>query len=176
MTFDRPILIGVMFLAILLLVFILVLPEYNTFKQLQVQLGEKRAEYVAQHDHYAAIDKVYDDLQARKDDIAKIDEALSSDPALGKTVYFLQEVAQKNGLIVKNLFLSKGSSNESNTGVKTSKEISFSIDLLGNYPSLGSFISSLEDSSRIFEITSISFGSKEGPPYNFSLQIKTYSY
>ena len=176
MTFDRPIIIGVMLLAILLLVFILVLPEYNTFKQLQVQLGEKRAEFAAQHDHYAAIDKVYDDLQNRKDDIAQIDEALSSDPALGKTVYILQEVAKKNGLIVKNLFLSKGSSSDNNAGVKTAKEISFSLDLLGNYPSLGSFMQSLENSSRIFEITSISFGTQNEPPYSFSLQIKTYSY
>jgi Tfp pilus assembly protein PilO len=176
MTFDRPIFIGVMLVAILLIVFILVLPEYDNFKQLQAQLGEKRAEYVAQHDHYAAIDKVYDDLQVRKDDIAKIDEALSSDPALGKTVYLIQEVAQKSGLIVKNLFLSQGSSKESVAGAKSSKEISFSVDLLGNYPSLGSFIRSLEDSSRIFEITSISFGTQSEPPYNFSLQIKTYSY
>jgi len=176
MTFDRPIVIGVMMLAILLLVFILVLPEYNTFKQLQTQLGEKRAEYIAQHDHYAAIDKVYDDLQNREDDIAKIDEALSSDPALGKTVYLLQDVAQKNELIVKNLFLSKGSSNESGSTAKTTQEISFSVDLLGNYQSLGSFLKALEESSRIFEVTSISFGTQDEPPYNFSLQIKTYSY
>ncbi len=176
MTLDRPIAIGLIVIIILLLVFFLVMPEYNTFKKLQSQLGEKMAEYVAQHDYYAAIDKIYYDLENRKSDIGKIDDALSSDPNLGKTVYYLQETAKKNGLIVKSLFLSKSAQGGTASKGATTKEITFSLDLLGGYPSLEGFMIALEDSSRIFEVTSISFGTQSGPPYNFSLQVKTYSY
>ncbi|MFA6190373.1 MAG: type 4a pilus biogenesis protein PilO [Candidatus Staskawiczbacteria bacterium] len=176
MTIDRTIAIGLIVIIILSLVFFLVVPEYNKFKQLQAELSEKRGEYAYQHDYYANIDKVYADLQSRKDDIAKIDTALTSDPNLGQTVYSLQEMANNSGLIIKNLFLSKSSGGSNDSSNKTVKEIIFSISLLGNYPSLGGFLISLENSSRIFEITSISFGSNSEPPYDFNLQIKTYSY
>lgn len=181
MTIDRPITIALILFIILLLVFFLVVPEYKIFGKLQTELGEKKAEFNAEFDYYAAITKTYFDLQSRQDVLKKIDDALPQDPTLGKTIYFLQETAKENGLIVKDLFLSK-SSPGSPSGLSKSnvsggvKDIVFSMDLLGGYPSLGGFMASLEKSSRIFEITSISFGSVSGPPYSFSLQIKTYSY
>jgi Tfp pilus assembly protein PilO len=176
MQIDRPIVIGLIICIILLLVFFLVIPEYNTFGDLQTQLGEKMAEYVGQYDYYNAIDTVWYTLQSEKDNIGKIDDALPQDPTLGKTIYFLQQTAQKNGLVVKDLFLSKSSSANNAVGGGTTKDIVFSINVSGDYPSLEGFITALENSSRIFEITSITFDSKTGPPYGFSLQIKTYSY
>ena len=74
MTIDRPITIAVILFVILLLVFFLVAPEYNTFKKLQVELGEKKAEFNAEYDYYAAIVKTYSELQSRQDDIKKIDD------------------------------------------------------------------------------------------------------
>jgi Tfp pilus assembly protein PilO len=180
MQIDRPIAIALTLFIILLLVFFLVVPEYNTFQALQTSLGEKSAQYRAQFDYYAAIEKTYDDLQEHQEDIKKIDDALPAppqDPTLSNVIYFLQETAKENGLIVKNLFLSQSSS--SNAGAATTnsiKDMAFSMDTMGDYPSLQNFIISLENSSRIFEVTSISFGSASGPPYSFSLQIKTHSY
>lgn len=175
MQIDRPIAIAIILFIILLLVFFLVLPEYNTFKALQTDLGEKRAEYNAQHEYYTEIAKTYSDLRSHDDDIKKIDDALSEDPNLGRTIYFLQEKAAGNGLVVKNLFLTRPSQAADNAE-KDVKEISFSLGLMGEYSALAGFINSLENSSRIFEINSISFGSESRPPYSFSLQIKTFSY
>ena len=177
MTVDRPIAIALILFIILLLVFFLVVPEYNTFGKLQTQLAEKTAEFNAQYDYYDAITKTYDDLQKHQNDIAKIDDALPQDPTLGKLVYFLQETGKENGLIIKDLFLSKSSPSNTETNITNSvQDIVFSIDLLGGYPSLEGFMASLEKSSRIFEITNISFGSVTKPPYDFNLQIKTHSY
>jgi len=176
MQIDRPIAIALTLFIILLLVFFLVVPEYNKFSQLQTQLGEKQAEYRAQYDYYAAISKTYEDLQSRQSDVNKIDTALPQDPILGKLIYFLQETARVNGLNVKDLFLSKLSSAGGKTSVGIVKDIGLSMDVSGDYGSLESFMISLERSARIFEITSISFGSSSNPPYNFSLQIKTHSY
>lgn len=177
MQVDRPIVIALILFVILLLVFFLVVPEYNTFVNLRTELGEKISEYNAEFDYYTAITKMYYDLQARKDDLKKVDDALSPDPVSGRIIYFLQKIATDNGLILKNLFLSKSSSGTSETNLTNSiKDIIFSVDLVGDYSALKNFILSLEKSSRIFEITNISFGSASNPPYNFSLQIKTYSY
>jgi len=181
MQIDRPIAIALTLFIILLLIFFLVVPEYNTFTTLQTQLGEKRAEFNAEFDYYAQIAKTHNDLQAHQDDLKKIDNALPENPVFGTLVYFIQETAKENGLIIKDLFLSQSSptnlqTNAANTAVKKVKDTVFSIDLLGGYASLENFIISLEKSSRIFEVTNISFNSTSGPPYSFSLQIKTHSY
>ena len=186
MQIDRPIAIALTLFIILILVFFLVLPEYKTFGQLQTQLGEQKAEFNAKFDYYAAIAKTYDDLQKHQDDIKKIDDALPQDPALGNLIYFLQDTAKGDGLIVKDLFLSKSSATSSGSiDTNSVKDMVFSIDLLGDYASLGNFIGSLEKSSRIFEVTNISFGSSGGSSsssastrqtYSFSLQIKTHTY
>lgn len=177
MQIDRPIAIALTFFIILLLIFFLVAPEYNIFIKLQTQLGEKQAEYNAQVGYYSDMAKTYAQLQNRPDDIQKIDDALPQDPALGELIYYLQKTARDDGLMTKDLFLSKSSQNNVKAGVSSNvKDVVFSMDLSGNYPSLESFIISLENSARIFEITSISFGSVAKPPYNFSLQIKTHAY
>jgi Tfp pilus assembly protein PilO len=182
MTIDRPITIALILLTILLLVFFLVVPQYHIFVKLQNNLAEKTAEYNAQREYYAEIAKTYNDLYIHAEDIKKIDDALPQDPVLAKLIYYIQDTAKLNGLIVKNLFLSKSSSAGEQGGATASvKEIVFSTDLLGSYSSLGNFLSSLEKSARIFEVTTISFGSgltsKSGASsQSFSLQIKTYSY
>lgn len=194
MKIDRPIAIALILFVILLLAFFLVVPEYNTFTKLQTELGEKKAEYNAEFDYYAAITKTYFDLQSRKDDISKIDDSLPQDPGLGKIIYLLERTALENGMMIKDLFLSKASSSSSSSSDQTNagnnvKDIVFSTDLLGSYSSLEKFMISLEKSSRLFEITSISFGNnsqgKSGADqsqfqtdqaYSFNLQIKTHSY
>ena len=174
MTIDRPIAIAITLFIIFLLVFFLVLPEYKTFGKLRTELAEKTAEYNAEFDYYGSMDRVYFDLRAHQDDIKKIDDALPQNPDLGKLIYFLQKTAKESGVLIRDLFLSKSSS--AGAGVDTVngvKDIIFSTNLLGDYESVGKFIVSLEKSSRIFKVISISFGSSSS---SFSLQIKTHSY
>ena len=56
MQIDRPIAIALTLFIILLLVFFLVVPEYNTFESIANDiLVKKQAEYKAEFDYYAAI-------------------------------------------------------------------------------------------------------------------------
>ncbi|MGA2418060.1 MAG: type 4a pilus biogenesis protein PilO [Candidatus Staskawiczbacteria bacterium] len=189
MQIDRPIAIALILFIVLLLVFFLVMPEYQAFGKLQSELGEKKAEFNAEFDYYAAITKTYYDLQSRADDIKKIDDALPQDSELGKLIYFLQKTAGENGMMIKDLFLSKSSLGAQISTTSNVKDIVFSTDLLGNYSSLEKFMIALEKSSRLFEVTNISFGSGSQSPlkssqtqfqiqqtYSFNLQIKTHSY
>ena len=112
MQIDRPIAIAITLFVILLVVFFLVVPEYRTFKNLQTDLGIKRAEYRAEFDYYVEIAKTYAELKVREDEVKKIDDALpvalpaANDPTLAKVLYFLNETAKENGLIIKeNKFL-----------------------------------------------------------------------
>lgn len=190
MQIDRPIAIALIIFVIILLIFFLVAPAYQNFKDLQVQLAEKKAEYNAEFAYYNQIEGLYADLQVRKDEIVKIDDALPSESNLGQLVYFLQKESTDNGLILKSLSLSKMSSE---SGAKNQQQnavgdIVFSLSMMGDYPALENFIKSLEKSSRIFEIGNIAFGSSElssgsSPSpvqtqqgYSFNIQVTTHSY
>ena len=198
MRIDRPITIAVGLFIVLVLVFFLVAPEYRTFKKLQSDLGEKKAQYNAEFNYYAEITKKYYELKNLESDLKKIDTALPEDSNLGKLIYYFQKTAGDSGMLIRNLFLS---STTKSSDVSKSKnggninELVFSMDVMGSYSSLGIFLASLEKSDRIFETTSISFqtevsagslqSSSQNPPsgqfqtqqiYNFNLQVKTHSY
>lgn len=199
MQVNRPIFISVFFFITILLVIFFVMPEYKNFKSLQADLIQKTAELNAEGNYYDAITKTYLDLQNHKSDLQKVDSALPTDPSIGGIIYFLQGNATQNGLTVNNLFLSQPALNNAQ-GNPTSniKSIVFLMSLSGDYPSLEQFIISLEQSARLFEITSISFGSpaqttsgsyqnqtqaaplqsqfQAQQPTNFNLQITTHSY
>ena len=190
MKIDRPIAIALILFAVLLIVFFLVSPEYKTLKELQLELAEKRAKRIAEFDYYNEISRIYFDLMARQEDIKKIDNALPDIAESGRIVYFLQRTSLESGLMIKDIFLSKtGQSSSRNQQQSNLKEITFSINLLGSYSSLGQFLKALEHSERIFEVSNISFGSSTTQPlvdglaqfqleeiYPFNLQIKTHSY
>jgi len=107
MHIDRPIAIALIIFIIILLIFFLVMPEYKTFNNLRTELGEKKAEYAAEFDYYSAISRTYFELQSREKDVQKVDDALPQSSSIGDVVYFFQKTAKENGLIVKDLFLSK---------------------------------------------------------------------
>lgn len=185
MKIDRPILIALLLLIAILFGFYLLAPQYKLFKELQASLGEKQAEYNSQFDYFSQITKVYNDIESRKEDIAKVDDALPTDPNFGKLVFFFQKKAGENGLIIKDLFLSKSSVQKGSD----IKETVISLDLMGSYSSLGGLIGSLEKSARILEVASISFGSgslqasslnlaqfQSQQTYLFRMEVKTYSY
>jgi Tfp pilus assembly protein PilO len=153
MEFDRPITIAIILFSTLLFAFFLTFPEYSNLKDLEMNLAQKKAEYLAQFEYYSEIANAYATLQTRKEDIQKIDDALPSKPDFGQLVYYYQGKAKDSGLVLRNLALSQTGAGE---GVK---DITFSLNLSGTYDALSSFIASLENSARMFEIATISFGS-----------------
>lgn len=189
MQIDRTITTIIMLFVILLMVFFLVWPEYKTFGQLQTELSEKKAEYLGKFEYYAEIKKAYVDLQARQEDIKKIDNALPQTPDLGNLMYFIQQASMGSGILIKNIFLSS-TGKEGAAASNKIENISLSTNLVGDYRSLEKFIIALEKSSRIFEVKSITFGSSSAAvpsqpnesqfqiqqTYNFSVQIETHSY
>ncbi len=193
MKIDRPISIAVILFVILILIIFFVMPEYRDFRSSQADLGKIEAEYNGKFAYYSEISKAFRDLQDHKESVDKIDSALPKNPPIADIVYFLQEKSREKGLIIRDLFLSKFSNSDSEGGIK---EIVFSLNLAGTYSSLKSFLYSIEDSARLFEVNNISFGSSVSQEssgttatgtqrpsqfqveqtYSFQLEIKTHSY
>lgn len=173
------------FVAIGLSVF-LVYPKYNEFKYLQISLIEDQAELNSKYDYFAEVTKTYDQLETSKDSLSKIEGALSSNTSLSPLMYTIQKKSIESGLIVRNLFLSKVSPVDTKTGLK---EIVFSVNLIGSYSALKNFSYSLEKSSGLFAINTVSFSSPVSfdptgqqssqqiqSTYPFDVEIKVNSY
>jgi Tfp pilus assembly protein PilO len=183
MRIDKPILIALILFITVLLAYFLVFPAYQKFKELQTELGIKQAEYNAEFDYYSSITRTYYDLKSYEEDVKIVDDALPSDPSFGRLIYYFQEQSSESGLILRDLFLSKSSGSSSKSAVKS---LTFSLTLIGNYSSLENFLASLEKSAKLFEVTSISFGSGNASSqgtqfrtqniFTFSLQVNTYIY
>lgn len=196
MQIDRPITIAICLFIILLLTFFLAMPEYNTFKSLRLELGKKTAEYNAEYEYLSEIANLYNEIQIRKEDLQKIDDALPIGSNFGNLVYYFQNQTSADGLIIKSLFLSKssspGSKSDSNEAYQPQIDMSdivFSLNLMGSYSALENFIVSLEKSARLFEVKTISFGSQPAEQsfgaeaqfqteqtHNFNLEVATHSY
>lgn len=192
MNFDRPIATAVIFFIILILMFFLVVPKYNEFKEFQAELGEKKAEFNSKYEYFSEITEVFYELENRKDAVKIIDDGLPNEPSFGRLAYYFQKKAMENGLVIKDLLLAKYSPQSPGSDMK---EIVFSINISGSYSALKNFIVSLEKSARLFEIASISFSSSvdsfleliSGPiielsefktqqTYSFKMEIKARSY
>ena len=81
MEFDRPIATAIIFFIVLLLMFFLVVPEYNKFKELQIELGEKKAEFNIKYEYFSEVARVFQELENYKEGIKKIDDALPNTPS-----------------------------------------------------------------------------------------------
>jgi len=185
---NKPILTAVIIFSVVVLIYFLVSPKYNEFKNLQVRIGEKEAEYNGKYEYYAEVNKAYRELKKYNDGIKRIENAVPSESSFGSLVYFFQQKASENGLIAKKIFLAKVSASDPQAGIK---EIDFSLNLMGTYSSFKNFIASLERSARLFEADNISFYYSFGasslvssekaqpvsqPIYSFTLDVKTQSY
>lgn len=176
MEIKKPILIILITIITSLLIFIFVSPKYNEFRVSQIKLGALETEYNSKYAYYAEVTRVYSELQLRKDSLEKVDDALPAVPRFSNLIYFTQKKASENGLVLKDLVFTKISSPAS--GNRT-RDIIFSVSLLGSYESLKNFIKALEKSANLIEVNSISFSSQASSSssiFQFSLELKTHSY
>ena len=192
MEINKPISIIIILVISLILIFLFVLPKYQEFRNLQVKLNEKVAEYNSKSAYFDKLAQVLEDMENRKDAMQKINSALPYNFAFSPLVYFLQNKGAENGLIPKSIVFSQGTSSSLADALtansdRSIKNITFSLNLTGSYESLKNFLVSLEKSSRLFEINTVSFaslqplqtGSKsknQSQSYDFKLEVLTHTY
>jgi|SRR3989344_923190 len=204
MEINKPIVALISLVIALIVLFLFVAPKFRESSDLQAKLLTKQSEYSGKSMYYEKLSDIFLDIDKRKDVLQKVDDALPSNVSFSSLTYFLQKTASESGLIIKSItFLeipasgysqssptSQDQSLSSNSINNQVKDITFTIEISGNYQGLKNFLSSLEKSSRLFEMDTISFStasaeqSTQGQPklenqsqtYGFNLTVKTHSY
>lgn len=198
MKVDRPIAIAIIIFIIILLMYFLVVPKYYEFRDFQGKLSQAEAEYNGKFAYYSEVSKIFRQLEDHKESLEKINNAIPPKPQLADLVYYFQQTGTDSGMIVKGITLSKispvtseSSASKSSASAGSVNEIVFSVNVMGSYQSFKNFLYSLENSSRLFEVGNLGFGSSVSnksaqsestdqipiqQAFSFQLEIKTHSY
>ncbi len=177
---SRPILI-----VSILLVFLIVLggyffwwPEYQNFQGLKLALEKKKAEFEQAEKYLSGLKTLSDKFAGYRDEVAKVDSALPSEPSIPALFDFIQKTGSQNGLILEEINLDKLPLGEGRI-----RKIPFSITVSGAYPAFKNFLSAVYRNARLIEVNSINFSSpiaeeKGGGSnfFKFVLNLEAHSY
>lgn len=156
-------------------------PQYQHFQDLKSGLAEKKAQLEQAEEYLSELKTLSNRLAGYKDECFKVDSALPLEPSIPALFNFIQRASSENGLILKNISLTKPSLEEV-PEEERAQRIPFSIIVSGSYSGFKNFLSAVYKNARMIEINSINFSSSSTPKekgtglFVFSLRLKTQSY
>ncbi len=168
---NRSIITILLFLGAIGLISSFVLPKYQEGQALQQKIIQARQELQVKDEYITSLYDLSSELEKHKEEMAKIDTALPSEPSLPVLFNFFQQVSAQNGLILKNITVNVTPNSEDSE----IQEIDIQLSVIGSYSSFKNFLFNLEKSARLFEVENISFSLGEEES-SFNLGLKTHSY
>ncbi len=161
-------------IAVVGFAFLLLLPQYQKFKISKAQVLSKETELSLKEEYFSQLESVSQDLEKRQEEISKVESAFPSDFDIPFILEFLQSIASQAGMIFVNIdSFSEIKAKEE----KNFKETQISFEVSGTYESLLDFLSRLERSAIIIELSSVSFATlEESDVFSFEIIIKIRSW
>ena len=189
---SKSLITGLIFLAAVLVLGLLVWPNYQQLatlqgqeKSIQDQLDQRNAQLQNMRDVLA-------NLESDQATIQKIDAAIPSYADFDQLLNLLSTSANSSGLLLSELSavsvvaLAPAAPGQVATFSNRLKDIRFSVKLTGTYPALKSFVQQVERSARLIEVerlaivppqsTGLQVLSALGQSYRFELGLKVHSY
>ena len=177
-----PILLFISLLAFVYFTF----PEYQNYKGLKKDIANKKIKIEKKQLYIARLKSLSSKVDIRKSSINKIETALPPVVNYAFLINFLGKKADENGLLLKSFDKeqapsSKDKKKNADENKNKKKEIKakknyFSVTLSGTMDSFENFVSSLEKSSRLFEVENITVKKGEKGFLDFSVVFSVYSY
>ncbi len=156
-----------------LMVFVLVLPKYESFNVKKQEIFAKENELKSQEDYFQKIQGISEEIKSYQDSILKIESALPQSRSVPELLNFFQKIASQSGLSMNKVDLAFVASDFEEEVMTTE----INLALKGDYSGLKNFLSVAEKSARLIEIEDVSFNYPEkGTAFTFNLRIRVYSY
>ncbi len=162
-------------LAAVLLVF-LAWPKYQNLQEIQNIIEKKQVELQNKTDYFVHLRDLHQKLAEYEGVLAKISSALPRDASLPALFNYFQKTPAREGLFLEGISF-EGTAFRKNEPERI-KEIRLAVSLTGDYSAFKRFLSTVENSARLFKIENISFSAPIGPEESFSFRVKlkTHSY
>lgn len=174
---SKSILIIFILLCVFTIVFFASWPRYRELGNTQDRIAEKQIELQYKEQYFSDLAGTAEELTKYREELLKVNSILPPDPSVPALFSLLQAASSQNGLILEGLNFSAGSGISKGQGLGV-KEINVSLKVSGSYSSFKGFLSTLEKTSRLIEVETLSLSApeKENKPFSFDLRIKTHSY
>lgn len=165
--------IAICILLSMLLGFTLVRSKMEELSTLKEDIEVKEIDLQSQENYFESLQTTSEELKKYESSLSKIDSALPKEFSLPEILNFVQTASSQSGLSLKVIspaltaYLQKE---------KPTKITRLNLILAGNYNEFKTFLSLLENSSRLIEVENVSFIYPEEGSFNFNLTIAVYSY
>lgn len=124
------------------------------------------------------IKKLRGDIDAlNPEDMEKLKKLVPDNVDTISLIIDINNIAANFGLAISNISLGANKEDSSSTQTRSDSlydSVDFSFKVKAVYPNFISFISALEKSLRLVDITSITFSPAENGTYDFSVNLRTY--
>lgn len=167
----RPFFIIIFLISIVGLILGLVWPAKKKLDQVLADISVKKLEIQSRQEYFRNLEKTSQRLADYSAQTGKISSALPSREEFPVLYDHLLKIISQSGLLVAS-FNPAFNQSEKKEEIVSHR---FDLSVSGSYSSFRNLISVLENSSRLFEIKSISFGQKEDSQ-TFNLGIEVHSY
>lgn len=173
---NRPFVITGIVVIILVIVAFWVVPMYQDFQELSVELIEKEAELQNREDYFSEIQSLDNRLKAYEEELIKLHAALPNDSSLPSLYDLLQRLSSESGLVLRQISAVEDTKTVSEIAAQT---IAVSLNLEGSYEGLKAFLERTQTASRLLNVTSVGFVS---PPtglssqFQFAIFLNAFSY
>ena len=150
----------------------LVMPEYQEYRGLAVNINDQKADLQYYRDYSAELRKIEAKLESYQETISKIEDFLPTEFSIPLFYANIQNMSSQSGMILTNI---------QEDGIQEKEEIKerfYNLTVVGDFSSFKNFLSDLEKSAKLIEVEhfSLSADMVEEEGGGFSLKIKTYSY
>ena len=134
----------------------LVLPPYEQFMSLRLQLDQKETELQNRSTHLSDMINLSQKLKQDEVALAKISSSLPFQADVPSLFRFIQQKSSETGMILQDIDFQEAlvAEDDKRTGSKI-REITFLATVNGSFQNFVSFLQQIEDSSRLFEIISV---------------------
>lgn len=174
MKYAGPVIVITLVVAVILAVF-LILPRYRELGSLKLELSQNRENLQNQQKYAAQLEATERQLEESKESVDKIDSALPSGPDIPSLLNFLQEASGSAGVELEGAaWLEEVSAKEQ----ENVKEYSLGLSFSSSYFAFKNFLSALEKSARLINVSKIDFSvpQERNQPLPVQINMKVYSY
>lgn len=148
-----------------------VVPAFNDFTLLGKSIEQREQEIQSNEDYFEQINALNSQLGSYRSGLENIDYALPDNADLPLFYHTMQQYAAQGGLLLSDLSITAQESADG--GVQP---IQVSLAAEGSYDSIKNFMTTLQDSAKIFTIESFNTGVGESGSVFLNITYTTYSY
>lgn len=180
MTINKPVSAIIIFIISSILIILFVAPKYQESLDLQDSVAMAQAKYNGKSAYSAQVSALIKDVESRKDALEKVDSALPNQFSFAPLMNFFQKKGVESGLTITKVAFSQISKPQDNQ----IRNVTFTVNMSGNYQSFKKFLLAMDASARLFEVNAISFSHPAGilkpinqqQTYDFQMEVMTHTY